>query len=588
MLEYTVLGDVVKLTEIHYDPEITSTVVEIDREFVKEYYETGILESEDVIRRLSPWVLRMELNNDIIADKRINMNEIKKEIENEYSKEDVNVIVSDDNADDLVLRIRLINDVRLDGGVDENGNPIEFQDEDVDETDQDDFFLKKLEKSMMATLKLRGVEDVKKVFMRDKVKQSVWNPDTGFGSKDMWVLETDGCNLMAVLGVDYVDPTRTISNDIVEVYYVLGIEGVRGSILSELRNVISFDGSYVNYRHLACLVDVMTMQGYLMAIDRHGINRVDSGPLLRSSFEETVDMLMDAAMYAEEEVLRGVTENIMMGQLARVGTGIVDLRLDEQKVVRDAVAVVVDTLDSGAGAFQGMGGATPYQPNESMASPGYDGAMTPNAMSGGFSPAVGGQFSPAYSPKYEPGGSPDHSFSAMSPGYSPLSPGYTSASPGYSPTSPAYSPTSPAYSPTSPAYSPTSPAYSPTSPAYSPTSPAYSPTSPAYSPTSPAYSPTSPAYSPTSPAYSPTSPAYSPTSPAYSPTSPAYSPTSPAYSPTSPAYSPTSPAYSPTSPAYSPTSPAYSPTSPAYSPTSPAYSPTSPAYSPTSPAYSPE
>ena len=73
----------------------------------------------------------------------------------------------------------------------------------------------------------------------------------------------------AVLGVDYVDATRTISNDIVEVFMVLGIEGVRAAILSELRNVISFDGSYVNYRHLACLVDVMTMHGHLMAVDRH-------------------------------------------------------------------------------------------------------------------------------------------------------------------------------------------------------------------------------------------------------------------------------------------------------------------------------
>eukprot|EP00957_Ditylum_brightwellii_P203344 15334231-Ditylum_brightwellii.AAC.1 len=139
---------------------------------------------------------------------------------------------------------------------------------------------------------------------------------------------------MAVLGVEDVDATRTISNDIVEVFVVLGIEGVRGAILSELRNVISFDGSYVNYRHLACLVDVMTMHGHLMAIDRHGINRVDSGPMLRCSFEETVDMLMDASVYAEEEVLKGVTENIMMGQLARVGTGDMDLLLDEQKVAR--------------------------------------------------------------------------------------------------------------------------------------------------------------------------------------------------------------------------------------------------------------
>jgi DNA-directed RNA polymerase II subunit RPB1 len=112
---------------------------------------------------------------------------------------------------------------------------------------------------------------------------------------------------MSVLGVDYIDSSRTISNDIVEVFVSLGIEGVRASLLGELRNVISFDGSYVNYRHLAVLVDVMTMQGHLMAVDRHGINRVDSGPLLRASFEETVDMLMDAAIYAEEEILKGVT-----------------------------------------------------------------------------------------------------------------------------------------------------------------------------------------------------------------------------------------------------------------------------------------
>merc|ERR1712222_238257 len=127
--------------------------------------------------------------------------------------------------------------------------------------------------------------------MRAGAKRTVWDDDVGFEEKDEWVLETDGVNLLAVLGVEYIDPTRTISNDIVEVFVVLGIEGVRGAILSELRNVISFDGSYVNYRHLACLVEVMTMHGHLMAVDRHGINRVESGPLLRCSFEETVDML---------------------------------------------------------------------------------------------------------------------------------------------------------------------------------------------------------------------------------------------------------------------------------------------------------
>ena len=604
-LEYTVLGDLVKLTEIYYDPDVKNTIVEMDKEFVSDYYEMSD-ETDDDVKRLSPWVLRIELNQQVFFDKKVRMSEIVDEVRNEYGS-DLNVMVTDDNADDLVVRMRIVNDVSMDqsGAVDEDGNPIE---DEIEPGQEDDEFLKRLEKSMLSSLKIRGVEHVNKVFMRGGAKVAVWDDDSGFGVRDEWVLETDGTNLMAVLGIEYVDATRTISNDIVEVFQVLGIEGVRGSILGELRNVISFDGSYVNYRHLACLVDVMTMHGHLMAIDRHGINRVDSGPLLRCSFEETVDMLMNAAVYAEEEVLKGVTENIMMGQLAKVGTGDMDLLLDEQKVVRDAVEVVVDGFsidkDLGLGAGGVVGSATPYDPSTPFAHSPMHGDMSP--FVGGdaaFSPAVGNaSFSPAYSPasgsygggsyasgSYASGsyGSGEGGGGASSPAYSPTSPAYSPTSPAYSPTSPAYSPTSPAYSPTSPAYSPTSPAYSPTSPAYSPTSPAYSPTSPAYSPTSPAYSPTSPAYSPTSPAYSPTSPAYSPTSPAYSPTSPAYSPTSPAYSPTSPAYSPTSPAYSPTSPAYSPTSPAYSPTSPAYSPTSPAYSPTSPAYSPTSPAYSP-
>ena len=523
-LEYTVLGDFVKLTEIYYDPDIKETIVGMDKEFVKDYYEMSD-ETDDDLKRLSPWVLRMELNQQVFFDKKIRMNEIVDEIRNEYGS-DLNVMVTDDNADDLVLRIRIVNDMPMgsgeSGAVDDEGNPIPFMEEDeVEPGQEDDEFLKRLEKSMLTTLKLRGVEHVKKVFMRGGAKVTVWDDDTGFGIRDEWVLETDGTNLMAVLGVDYVDATRTISNDIVEVFQVLGIEGVRGSILGELRNVISFDGSYVNYRHLACLVDVMTMHGHLMAIDRHGINRVESGPLLRCSFEETVDMLMDAAIYSEEEVLKGVTENIMMGQLARVGTGDMDLLLDEQKVVRDAVEVVVDGFsidkDLGINAGSELGAATPYGGATPFAqSPGYGGGAMSPFGDAAFSPAVNdASFSPAYSPASGSYGAGYASGSYASGSYGSGDAG--AASPGYSPTSPAYSPTSPAYSPTSPAYSPTSPAYSPTSPAYSPTSPAYSPTSPAYSPTSPAYSPTSPAYSPTSPAYSPTSPAYSPTSPAYSP-----------------------------------------------------------------------
>ena len=69
---------------------------------------------------------------------------------------------------------------------------------------------------------------------------------------------------------------------------VLGIEAVRKAVEKELHHVISFDGSYVNYRHLALLCDIMTCRGHLMAITRHGVNRQEIGALMRCSFEETV------------------------------------------------------------------------------------------------------------------------------------------------------------------------------------------------------------------------------------------------------------------------------------------------------------
>jgi DNA-directed RNA polymerase II subunit RPB1 len=46
---------------------------------------------------------------------------------------------------------------------------------------------------------------------------------------------------------------------------------------------------------------------------------------MRFSFEETVDVLMEAAAYAEQDPLKGVSENILLGRLAKIGTGSFDL-----------------------------------------------------------------------------------------------------------------------------------------------------------------------------------------------------------------------------------------------------------------------
>jgi DNA-directed RNA polymerase II subunit RPB1 len=127
------------------------------------------------------------------------------------------------------------------------------------------------------------------------------------------MLETDETSLKKVLATKDVDSRRTYTNDVVEIFDVLCIEAIRKAIEREMNHVISFDGSYVNYRHLALLCDVITTIGHLMAITRHRINRQDVGPIMRCSFEETVDVLMEAAAHAEFDPLKGVSENILLG-----------------------------------------------------------------------------------------------------------------------------------------------------------------------------------------------------------------------------------------------------------------------------------
>ncbi|SCU99218.1 LAFA_0G22716g1_1 [Lachancea sp. 'fantastica'] len=577
-IEHTTLKSVTVASEIYYDPDPRSTVIEDDEEIIQLHFSLMDEETEQSLDHQSPWLLRLELDRAAMNDKDLTMGQVGEKIKETF-KNDLFVIWSEDNAEKLVIRCRVVRDPKT---------------LDAEAEAEEDHMLKRIENTMLESITLRGVEDITRVVMM-KYDRKTPSLTGEYHKVPEWVLETDGVNLAEVMSVPGVDPARIYTNSFIDIMNVLGIEAGRAALYKEVYNVIASDGSYVNYRHMALLVDVMTSQGFLMSVTRHGFNRSDTGALMRCSFEETVEILFEAGAAAELDDCRGVSENVLLGQVAPIGTGAFDVMIDEDSLVKFMPEQKTNEISDGQD-----GSRTPYN-NESglvnadidvkdelMFSPMVDSGST-DAMSGGFTAYGGADYGGASSPfsGYGDGPSSPGFGGVASPGFSPSSPAYSPTSPSYSPTSPSYSPTSPSYSPTSPSYSPTSPSYSPTSPSYSPTSPSYSPTSPSYSPTSPSYSPTSPSYSPTSPSYSPTSPSYSPTSPSYSPTSPSYSPTSPSYSPTSPSYSPTSPSYSPTSPSYSPTSPSYSPTSPSYSPTSPSYSPTSPSYSPTSPSYSP-
>jgi len=146
-----------------------------------------------------------------------------------------------------------------------------------------------------------------------------------------WVLDTDGTNLIELLSNPNIDSTRTISNDIREIYDTLGIEAARYALYKELL-IVTNEGS-MNYRHMSLLIDTMTYKGQLMSIDRHGINRGDIGPLAKSSFEETTDMLINASIFAEYDKVNGVSANVMLGQQPPCGTGDSKILIDEEYMI---------------------------------------------------------------------------------------------------------------------------------------------------------------------------------------------------------------------------------------------------------------
>lgn len=140
-----------------------------------------------------------------------------------------------------------------------------------------------------------------------------------------WQVVTAGSNLMALLLMDAVDARAVICNAVFDVWRTFGLHAAAKMLFYEIKRVLSFDSTVLHDRHIMLIVHTMTRTGELMPMNRHGINKRKTGPLIRSSFEQTVDVFTDAAAFGEVDDMAGVSENIMAGQLAPLGTGGIDI-----------------------------------------------------------------------------------------------------------------------------------------------------------------------------------------------------------------------------------------------------------------------
>jgi len=309
-LEITRLADILETSEIYWDNGI-GTTIEDDKKILEVYDKfRPLYEAINKNHSRSNWVLRMKFNKEKIIANGLRMIDIYTRLNKIYNKY-IDCVYSDDNAEECIFRVRLT----------------EYACKDIENKDEI-AAIKAMEHNIVYQVLLKGYKGINKVSLNKK-RYEKFNKDKGEFDKIVeWVLDTDGTNLMEILANPNIDATRTISNDIREIYNVLGVEAARTALAVELTNVIG-EGA-MNYRHLSLLIDTMTFKGGLMSIDRHGINRNSSSALSKSSFEESVDMLINASIFSEYDNTSGISPQVMLGKVANCGTGNFDIILDEE------------------------------------------------------------------------------------------------------------------------------------------------------------------------------------------------------------------------------------------------------------------
>lgn len=327
----TKMSEIVQSSAICYDPDLTKPQFKEDADLIKNFTEfEQFLESSSSSNDedKSKWVVRLTMNREIMYQKNITMDDVHFALTQVY-EERASFIFADYNADQLVFRIRLSNDMFV-----ENNKP-SLSKATVHELDISDAInvVTMFQKQLLSKVVLRGVADITEASVEKKINN--YENDAGtFKKKDIYTVQTTGSSLMAILGMEQlVDATKTITNDIVETYHVLGIEAARQTIYNELTGVFEFTGSgYLNYHHTSLFCDRMTYTYRILPYSIHGTSKDDIGPISKASFEMTPEMFLRAARHGELDVMRGVSANTMCGQEGFFGTNVCQVMLDMNSI----------------------------------------------------------------------------------------------------------------------------------------------------------------------------------------------------------------------------------------------------------------
>jgi DNA-directed RNA polymerase beta' subunit len=317
-LKYTVLKDVVKKVDIVFDNDLKDNYMTDDQVVKKSsmnLYGNFNIKPENL-----PWLYRFEISKEKLFEKKLNMLEIKTKFINFWDELSNNknksyrdlvkriingcIMTTNDNAEKLYIHIRF------------------------DISEFDNSILLDIQNMILYEFQLKGVTYINDVPEIDKKLLINFNEETGdLENKQEYIITTDGVNMNKLRYVRNVDINRTYCNEINTIYKLYGIKAARKALLKEINMVFSGDNK-LNYHHISILCDVMTNTGEIVSIDRHGFGRMDTDPLSKASFERTVEMLVNSAVFGEVDKVQSVSSRLIMGRAIKCGTGFPEILMD--------------------------------------------------------------------------------------------------------------------------------------------------------------------------------------------------------------------------------------------------------------------
>lgn len=338
-VKYTTIEHLRKRIDVFYDPFPGEKDGFMEKDHIENVFyshKASKIGCQQSIKGL-PWLMRIEFDREKLLTKEVTLLDIKSRFCNMWERRFANIknsskeekqlldkitqcaILSNTDNDDVpVVHIRfdIINTAY---GTDNTNNTYNVISDFID--------------NIIDKFKLKGFEEISKI---EGVQQesviSFNNADQELKNEKEYTIYTSGINMYAIRYIYGVDNSRVICNDIITIYEVYGVEAARAALLYEIMDCLSGSGNSVNYHHLSVLVDLMTRDGIMISIDRHGMGKTDVSPLARASFERTVDQLITAATFNEIDQMRCVSTRIMAGHVIRGGTGMCDIILDSDMI----------------------------------------------------------------------------------------------------------------------------------------------------------------------------------------------------------------------------------------------------------------